>query len=200
MVTQPDKHLSPLRAKYATRAPTGTTPDTGAGQSANQVDEPESPSDQPDQAQAGDENKTSPEEAQYGKGSPVKHCGVCMRFTKDGDGNDGGCTKVQGVISGYGLCQRFYAEAKNPFGPMLGPHERVMINEMSQSPPDQSPHAAMHAAMMPPPGAPPPVGPASLAGGPQGPGPLAGPALGARPNPMSALPVRPPMRIGNRRY
>ncbi len=199
MVTQPDRHLTPLRAKYATRASTDTTPNTGAGQSANQVDNPEpDQDDQPDVQVAGDEGKTSPEQAQYGKGSPVKHCGVCMHFTKDGDGNDGGCTKVQGVISGYGLCQQFYAEAKNPFGPVLGPRERGMIHEMSQSPPDQSPHAAIAAAMTAPPGAPPPVGPAPI--GPAGPGPLAGPALGARLNPLSAAPVRPPMRIGNRRY
>lgn len=92
----------------------------------------------PEEAAEGDDSgKISQAQARYRRGSPVQHCGVCMHFVKGADGNTGACTQVSGVISPYGLSNR-YAESKNPFGPMLGPQERGMIDEMSQSGPDQS--------------------------------------------------------------
>lgn len=112
---------------------------------ADNYDEDSVPTDTPESENADDNagptddaGKISQEQANYRRGSPVQHCGVCVHFVKPAnDGSMGSCTKVAGAISPYAITD-VYAEANNPFGPMLGPQERAAINEMSQSPPDQS--------------------------------------------------------------
>jgi hypothetical protein len=129
----------------------------------------------PDEGDTG--GKADQQTAHYRRGMPVKSCGVCMMFTKEGDGNDGGCTKVDGTISPYGLCD-YYAEAANPFGPTLGPQERAVVDEMSQSGPDQSRFASM--------------------GGGGSPAPMPAPPSAEQAPPVAGGPPR--MRIGRQAY
>jgi hypothetical protein len=82
--------------------------------------------------------KVSQEEANYRRGQPTKHCGVCMYY----EGEDTkSCSRVDGPISGFGISDVF-AMQKNPFGSMIGPREARMIDSMMASGPDQSPHVA----------------------------------------------------------
>jgi len=88
--------------------------------------------DEADAPSGGD--KISQEEANYRRGTPLKHCGVCLYY----EGEDTkSCSRVDGPISGFGISDVF-AIQKNPFGSMIGPREAQMINGMMGSPPDQS--------------------------------------------------------------
>jgi hypothetical protein len=78
--------------------------------------------------------KLSQEEANYRRGTPLKHCGVCLYYEGE---DDKSCSKVDGPISGFGLSDVF-AMQKNPFGSLIGPQEARMITSMMASPPDQS--------------------------------------------------------------
>ena len=80
------------------------------------------------------QGKLSQEDAHYRRGTPLKHCGVCMYY----EGEDTkSCSRVDGPISGFGISDVF-AMQKNPFGSVIGPQEAKMINGMMASPPDQS--------------------------------------------------------------
>ena len=82
--------------------------------------------------------KLSQQDANYRRGEPTKHCGVCDYY----EGNDTkSCTRVEGPISGYGISDVFTMQ-KNPFGSMIGPKEAAMIDGMMASGPDQSEHVA----------------------------------------------------------
>jgi hypothetical protein len=84
----------------------------------------------------GEGEKLSQADANYRRGLPTKHCGVCDYY----EGNDTqSCTRVEGPISGYGISDVFKMQS-NPFGSMIGPQEAAVINGMMQSGPDQSPH------------------------------------------------------------
>lgn len=98
------------------------------------TDTPEYQGDAPEQ-------KVSQTDANYRKGSPVEHCGLCQYF----EGGDQ-CSQVEGPISPYGISD-IYRSRKNPWGPTLGPQERTAIRNMMNSPPDQS----MPAQAAPPP-------------------------------------------------
>ncbi len=80
------------------------------------------------------EAKVSQQEAQYGRGSPMKHCGVCTYYEGD---EEQGCSRVESPISGFGICNLFNMQ-QNPFGSRIGPQEAQMIDNMMNSPPDQS--------------------------------------------------------------
>lgn len=82
--------------------------------------------------------KQSQQDANYRRGSPTRHCGVCMYY----EGEDTkSCSRVDGPISGFGISDVF-AMQKNPFGSTLGPREARMIDSMMASPPDRSPQVA----------------------------------------------------------
>lgn len=84
------------------------------------------------------DQKISQKAANYRRGLPTQHCGVCEYY----DGNDTqSCTRVDGQISGYGLSDVFKMQ-KNPFGSKIGPKEAQMMDSMMDSGPDQSPHVA----------------------------------------------------------
>ena len=84
------------------------------------------------------EGKLSQRDANYRRGQPTKHCGVCDYY----EGNDTkSCTRVPGPISGYGISDVF-AMQKNPFGSMIGPRESAVIDSMMATGPDQSEHGA----------------------------------------------------------
>lgn len=92
-----------------------------------------------DVADAGDDaasaqSKLSQADANYRRGSPMKHCGVCVYY--EGDETQS-CSRVDGPISGFGISDVFTMQ-KNPFGSRIGPQEAAMINNMMNSPPDQS--------------------------------------------------------------
>ena len=88
--------------------------------------------------------KLSQEEANYRRGLPTKHCGVCLYY----EGEDTqSCSKVDGPISGFGISDVF-AMQKNPFGSTIGPKEAAMIDSMMTSGPDQSAHVAGPAPTM----------------------------------------------------
>ena len=82
--------------------------------------------------------KLSQEDANYRRGQPTKHCGVCRYY----EGEDTkSCSRVEGPISGYGISDVFTMQ-KNPFGSAIGPKEAAMIDSMMASGPDQSAHVA----------------------------------------------------------
>jgi len=82
--------------------------------------------------------KQSQEDANYRRGQPTKHCGVCVYY----EGEDTkSCSQVDGPISGFGISDVFQMQS-NPFGSMIGPKESAMIDSMMASGPDQSAHVA----------------------------------------------------------
>ncbi len=81
--------------------------------------------------------KLSQQAANYRRGTPVKQCAVCVYFSKASGDANGCCSKVAGKISPYGVSDSFY-NARNDFGPRLGPAEVGAIDEMMQSEPDKS--------------------------------------------------------------
>jgi hypothetical protein len=83
----------------------------------------------------GDTGKVSQEECNYRRGTPMKHCGVCVYY--EGDASKS-CSRVEGPISGFGISDIFEMQ-KNPFGSRIGPQEAALIDQAMQSPKDQSP-------------------------------------------------------------
>ena len=82
--------------------------------------------------------KLTQEECNYRRGTPMKHCGVCVYY----EGEDTkSCSRVEGPISGFGMSDVFEMQ-KNPFGSTIGPREGAMIDSMMQSGPDQSQHVS----------------------------------------------------------
>ena len=87
--------------------------------------------------ETGEQQKLTQKECNYRRGSPMKHCGVCVYY--EGDATKS-CSKVAGPISGFGMSDVFEMQS-NPFGSRIGPQEANMIDRMMSSPPDQSPAA-----------------------------------------------------------
>ena len=87
---------------------------------------------------AGPDSKLSQEEANYQRGTPMKHCGVCLYY----EGEDTkSCSRVDGPISGFGISDVFKMQS-NPLGSTIGPKEATMIDSMMATGPDQSEHVA----------------------------------------------------------
>ena len=95
--------------------------------------------------------KLSQQQANYRRGSPVKQCAVCVNISKASGDANGCCSKVAGKISPYGVSDSFY-NARNDFGPRLGPAEVGAIDEMMQSEPDKSRFVAQAAPQQAAPG------------------------------------------------
>jgi hypothetical protein len=68
--------------------------------------------------------------AQYGNGLPMKQCGLCSYYTHGATGGQfGGCTKVTGHITPYGLC-RYWKMLANPFGHLMTGQDRAAIEQI----------------------------------------------------------------------
>jgi len=76
--------------------------------------------------------KQTQAEANYGRGDPVSHCGICAYYR-----GHGACSQVMGRISPYGLSDVFQAEP-NPFGKTLTSNERKAIRAMAADAADRS--------------------------------------------------------------
>jgi hypothetical protein len=77
-------------------------------------------------------NKQTQAEANYGRGDPVSHCGICafyMGYRR--------CSKVMGNVSPFGVSDLFKTE-NNPFGRTLAPAELVAIRRMAADAADRS--------------------------------------------------------------
>jgi hypothetical protein len=77
-------------------------------------------------------NKHTQAEANYGRGDPVSHCGICIYYRGSGT-----CSQVKGRVSPYGLSDIFQAE-NNPFGKTLAPNEIKAIQAMAANASDRS--------------------------------------------------------------
>jgi hypothetical protein len=76
--------------------------------------------------------KQTQAEADYGRGDPVNHCGICVHYM-----GYHRCTKVMGDISPYGLSNMYQAE-RTPFGRTLVPAELAAIKRMAADAADRS--------------------------------------------------------------
>lgn len=76
--------------------------------------------------------KLTQAEAQFGRGNPIDHCGICQFYQ-----GFNRCSKVMGKISPYGL-SRVYKRVNNPFGATLVPREVQMIKNMAADAADRS--------------------------------------------------------------
>jgi hypothetical protein len=76
--------------------------------------------------------QTQPE-ANYGRGDPTEHCGICQYYL----GAAAGCSKVMGKISPYGMCDLYFAVTNN-FGKTLAPAEVAAIKRMAADAADRS--------------------------------------------------------------
>jgi hypothetical protein len=76
--------------------------------------------------------KQSQGEANYGRGDPVNHCGICIYYQ-----GHHRCSKVLGDISPYGISDVYQADT-NPFGKTLVPHEIQAIKLMAADAADRS--------------------------------------------------------------
>jgi len=77
-------------------------------------------------------NKHTQAEANYGRGDPVSHCGICVYYRGSGT-----CSQVKGRVSPYGVSDIFKAEP-NAFGKTLAPAELVAIKRMAADASDRS--------------------------------------------------------------
>jgi hypothetical protein len=71
-------------------------------------------------------------EANYGRGDPVSHCGICSYYQ-----GMRRCSQVMGTISPYGVSDIFKA-LPNPFGKTLAPNEIKAIQTMAMDAADRS--------------------------------------------------------------
>ena len=70
--------------------------------------------------------KLSQQQVNYRRGYPLRQCGLCSMFRKNGAGDWGTCTDVAGRITPYGLC-RIFKQLDNPYGnKMHRDHRREM--------------------------------------------------------------------------
>jgi hypothetical protein len=99
------------------------------------VEEPEPAEEPVEPANEAAPQKASQADANYRRGTPTKHCGVCVYY----EGEDTkSCSQVEGPISGFGISDVFQMQS-NPFGSQIGPREAAAMDSMMQYPPDQSP-------------------------------------------------------------
>jgi hypothetical protein len=76
--------------------------------------------------------KLTQNEAQYGRGDPINHCGVCTYYQ-----GFHRCSRVMGNVNPFGLSNQYHAEI-NPFGKTLAPQEIVAIKNMAADAADRS--------------------------------------------------------------
>jgi hypothetical protein len=77
--------------------------------------------------------KATQEEANYRRGDPIDHCGICVYYK-----GLHRCTKVDGDISPYGISDVYKVDMDNPFGPTLVPREKAAIKAMAADASDRS--------------------------------------------------------------
>jgi hypothetical protein len=77
-------------------------------------------------------NKQTQSEANYGRGDPISHCGICAFYQGHRH-----CSVVMGSVSPYGVSNLFRPEA-NPFGGTLTPKEKAAIVAMAADASDRS--------------------------------------------------------------
>jgi hypothetical protein len=71
-------------------------------------------------------------EANYGRGDPIDHCGICRYYQ-----GHHRCSQVMGDISPYGISD-IYRRDNNPFGKTLVPNEVRAIKAMAIDAADRS--------------------------------------------------------------
>jgi hypothetical protein len=76
--------------------------------------------------------KQTQREANYRRGDPVTHCGICVFYQ-----GHHRCSEVMGDISPYATSDIFRAET-NPFGKTLQPNEIAAIKTMAADASDRS--------------------------------------------------------------
>jgi hypothetical protein len=75
------------------------------------------------------QGQMSQQQARYRMGSPVRKCGNCLNYNIGTPGFQfGRCSKVQGSISTYGLCD-VYAKIKSPWPPALNVDEMAQLEQ-----------------------------------------------------------------------
>jgi hypothetical protein len=77
--------------------------------------------------------KQTQAEANYRRGNPINHCGVCRYYQ-----GYHRCSQVMGNISPYGLSD-VYVRELNPFGKTLSPNEVTAIKTMAADATDRTP-------------------------------------------------------------
>jgi hypothetical protein len=77
-------------------------------------------------------SKQTQREANYRRGNPVNHCGVCAYYQ-----GHSRCSQVLGAITPYGVSDVF-KPLKNPFGSTLAPREIQAIKLMAADAADRS--------------------------------------------------------------
>ena len=71
----------------------------------------------------------SQQAANYRRGYPLRACGTCIMYWHRNTGKQfGGCTKVAGNISPYGLCD-FFAQLNNPWGNLMPAQARAQMEQ-----------------------------------------------------------------------
>jgi hypothetical protein len=76
--------------------------------------------------------KQTQAEANYGRGDPIDHCGICVYYQ-----GHHRCSQVMGNISPYGMSDQYRRE-DSPFGRTLGPREITAIKAMAADASDRS--------------------------------------------------------------
>jgi hypothetical protein len=77
-------------------------------------------------------SKLTQAEANYGRGDPINHCGICVFYQ-----GHHRCSKVLGDISPFGISDVYKADT-NPFGKTLAPNEITAIKAMAADAADRS--------------------------------------------------------------
>jgi hypothetical protein len=68
--------------------------------------------------------------ARYRRGYPMRQCSVCtMYWHRDNGALYGGCTKITGDITPYGLCD-YFRRLNNPFGNRLTSAHRDAMEQI----------------------------------------------------------------------
>jgi hypothetical protein len=63
-------------------------------------------------------------QAMYRRGYPLRSCGTCsMYWHREHEKQFGGCTKVEGDITPYGICD-FFRQLDNPYGNHVSREDR----------------------------------------------------------------------------
>ena len=76
--------------------------------------------------------KVTQAEANYGRGNPIDHCGICQFYQ-----GFHRCSQVMGNISPYGI-SNVYKRDNNPFGATLNGNEINAVKRMAADAADRS--------------------------------------------------------------
>jgi len=73
--------------------------------------------------------KSTQDAANYGRGYPLRQCGVCYHYKHTPDRElSGRCSKVAGKISPYGLCD-WFMQMQNPWGNRMPAQARAQMEQ-----------------------------------------------------------------------